>query len=158
MRRALLAVTAAAALFTGADEARADMRICNTTTSRVGVAVGYRDPQGWITEGWFNLKANACEAVLKGDLNFKYYYLYAIDYDRGGEWGGPSFMCSREREFSIRAFDNCLARGFDRTGFFEIDTGEQKNWTVQLTDANRQGGQPSGGQQSGGQPPGGQQR
>ena len=27
-----------------------------------------------------------------------------------------------------------LARGFDRTGFFEIDTGEQKNWTVQLTE------------------------
>jgi len=26
-------------------------------------------------------------------------------------------------------------RGFDRTGFFEVDTGkEAKNWTVQLTD------------------------
>ncbi|MCA3563692.1 MAG: DUF1036 domain-containing protein [Methylocystis sp.] len=123
-------------------EARADLRVCNMTASRVGVAVGYRDPQGWITEGWFNLKANSCEAVLKGDLTFKYYYIHAIDYDRGGEWGGRSFMCTREREFSVRGFDNCLARGFDRTGFFEIDTGEQKNWTVQLTEANRQGGQP----------------
>jgi len=26
-------------------------------------------------------------------------------------------------------------RGFDRTGFFEVDTGKDaKNWTVQLTD------------------------
>src|SRR5229473_2717080 len=28
--------------------------------------------------------------------------------------------------------------GFDRTGFFEVDTGEQRAWTVQLTDANEQ--------------------
>ena len=79
---------------------------------------------------------------MKGDLNFKYYYIHAVDYDRGGEWGGRSYMCTREREFTVRGFENCLARGFDRTGFFEIDTGEQKHWTVQLTDANRQGGTP----------------
>jgi uncharacterized membrane protein len=122
-------------------EAKADFRVCNMTSSRIGVSIGYRDAQGWLTEGWFNLKANACEAVLKGDLTFKYYYVHAVDYDRGGEWGGRSFMCTREREFSVRGFENCLARGFDRIGFFEIDTGEQKNWTIQLTDANRQGGQ-----------------
>lgn len=142
---------ACALLLASAAPAAADLRICNMTQSRVGVSVGYRDAQGWITEGWFNLKPNACEAVLKGDLNFKYYYLHAVDYDRGGEWGGRSFMCTREREFTVRGFENCLARGFDRTGFLEIDTGEQKHWTVQLTDANRQpGAQPAplqGGQQ-----------
>jgi uncharacterized membrane protein len=151
-------LTAIAALLFQMQPAQADLRICNTTANRVGVAVGYRDPQGWVTEGWFNLRANSCEAVLKGDLNFKYYYVYAVDYDRGGEWGGASFMCTREREFSVRGFDNCLARGFDRTGFFEIDTGEQKNWTVQLTEANRQGGPLPGGQPPNIQPPGGQPR
>ena len=133
-------LTFAGCLFPWA-EAKADFRVCNMTGSRIGVSIGYRDAQGWLTEGWFNLKANACEAVLKGDLTFKYYYVHAVDYDRGGEWGGRSFMCTREREFSVRGFENCLARGFDRIGFFEIDTGEQKNWTIQLTDANRQGGQ-----------------
>ncbi len=112
------------------------------TASRIGVAVGYRDQQGWLTEGWFNLRANACEAVLRGDLTFRYYYIYGVDYDRGGEWTGASFMCTREQEFTVRGFENCLARGFERTGFFEIDTGEQKNWTIQLTDAARQGGRP----------------
>jgi hypothetical protein len=47
-------------------------------------------------------------------------------------------MCSRDKEFTIRGADNCLARGFDRTGFFEVDTGEQRAWTVQLTDSNEQ--------------------
>jgi hypothetical protein len=51
-------------------------------------------------------------------------------------------MCSRDKEFTIKGTDNCLARGFDRTGFFEVDTGEQRAWTVQLTDANEQPPQP----------------
>ena len=34
------------------------------------------------------------------------------------------------------AIADCLARGFDRTGFFEVDTGEQRAWTVQLTESN----------------------
>ena len=65
-------------------------------------------------------------------------HIYALDYDRGGEWSGQAFMCSRDKEFTIRGADNCLARGFDRTGFFEVDTGEQRAWTVQLTESNEQ--------------------
>ena len=49
-------------------------------------------------------------------------------------------MCTREREFTIRGTEDCLARGFDRSGFFEVDTGEQKSWTIQLTETNRPGG------------------
>jgi hypothetical protein len=30
----------------------------------------------------------------------------------------------------------CLARGYERTGFFEIYTGEQRSWTVQLTESH----------------------
>jgi hypothetical protein len=47
-------------------------------------------------------------------------------------------MCSRDKEFTIKGTDNCLARGFDRTGFFEVDTGEQRAWTVQLTESGEQ--------------------
>jgi hypothetical protein len=47
-------------------------------------------------------------------------------------------MCSRDKEFTIKGTENCLARGYDRTGFFEVDTGEQRAWTVQLTEANEQ--------------------
>ena len=72
------------------------------TTSRVGIAVGYRDPQGWVTEGWWNLNARGCETLLKGQLAARYFYVYAVDYDRGGEWSGRSFMCTRDREFTIR--------------------------------------------------------
>lgn len=132
--RTTLAVTACLLPFLSGT-ALADFRLCNNTGSRVGVAIGYKDKDGWVTEGWWNISARSCETLLQGPLVARYYYIYAVDYDRGGEWSGQAFMCSREKEFTIRGTDNCLARGYDRTGFFEVDTGEQRSWTVQLTDS-----------------------
>jgi len=125
-------------LIAGATPAAADFRLCNNTASRVGVAVGYKDNDGWTTEGWWNLPGRGCETLLRGTLVARYYYIYAVDYDRGGEWAGKAYMCTRDKEFTVRGTDDCLARGFDRTGFFEVDTGEQQSWTVQLTDAAEQ--------------------
>ncbi len=117
---------------------KADFRLCNNTGSRVGVAIGYKDNEGWTTEGWWNVSSRSCETLLRGALVARYYYIYAVDYDRGGEWSGKAYMCSREKEFTIRGTENCLARGYDRTGFFEVDTSEQRSWTVQLTDTAEQ--------------------
>jgi uncharacterized membrane protein len=125
-----------AALWTS--PAAADFRLCNNTASRVGIALGYKDAEGWTTEGWWNVSSRSCETLLKGTLVARYYYIYALDYDRGGEWSGQAFMCSRDKEFTIKGTENCLARGFDRTGFFEVDTGDQRAWTVQLTESNEQ--------------------
>jgi uncharacterized membrane protein len=121
-----------------AGPAAADFRLCNNTSSRVGIAVGYKDAGGWTTEGWWNLPPRSCETILRGTLVARFYYIYAIDYDRGGEWSGQAFMCTRQKEFTIQGSENCLARGFDRTGFFEVDTGEQRAWTVQLTESAEQ--------------------
>ncbi len=121
------------------DPASADLRLCNKTESRVGIAIGYKDKADWITEGWWNLNANACETLVPGSLVSRYYYIYAVDYDQFGEWGGRAFMCTREKEFTIRGIEDCVARGFERTGFFEIDTGEQSSWTIQLTEPVQQG-------------------
>ena len=118
--------------------ALADFRLCNNTSSRVGIALGYKDADGWTTEGWWNVSSRSCETLLRGTLVARFYYIYALDYDRGGEWSGQAFMCSRDKEFTIKGTENCLARGFDRTGYFEVDTGEQRSWTVQLTEANEQ--------------------
>jgi uncharacterized membrane protein len=138
VRAGLLPALAFVVLCLWNDPAAADFRLCNNTSSRVGIALGYKDMDGWTTEGWWNVPSRSCETLLKGALLARFYYIYALDYDRGGEWSGQAFMCSRDKEFTIRGTENCLARGFDRTGFFEVDTGEQRAWTVQLTDANEQ--------------------
>jgi len=136
--RGLLPVLVLACLCLWSGSAAADFRLCNNTASRVGIALGYKDADGWTTEGWWNISSRSCETLLKGTLVARYYYIYALDYDRGGEWSGQAFMCSRDKEFTIKGTENCLARGFDRTGFFEVDTGDQRAWTVQLTESNEQ--------------------
>ncbi|MDB5655218.1 MAG: hypothetical protein JWQ94_2831 [Tardiphaga sp.] len=142
LRRCLLAgllpALALAWMCLWASPAAADFRLCNNTASRVGIALGYKDAEGWTTEGWWNVSSRACETLLRGTLVARFYYIYALDYDRGGEWSGQAFMCSRDKEFTIKGTENCLARGFDRTGFFEVDTGEQRAWTVQLTETSEQ--------------------
>ena len=127
---ARLAVTA---LLASAMQAAADFRLCNNTASRVGIAIGYKDKDGWTTEGWWNLASRSCETLLRGTLVARFYYVYAVDYDRGGEWWGQAFMCTRDKKFTVRGTEDCVARGYERTGFFEVDTGEQQSWTVQLT-------------------------
>jgi uncharacterized membrane protein len=114
--------------------ALADFRMCNNTANRVSVSLAYTDGQSWVSEGWWNLKPSDCDTLLRGTLAAQFYYVYAMD-ERGGEWKGKAFMCTSDREFKIDGRQDCFVRGYDRTGFFEVDTGKDaKNWTVQLTD------------------------
>ena len=114
--------------------AKADLRVCNATTGRVGLSIGYLDGPVWVTEGWFNLRPNRCETVIQGRLASRYFYVHAIDYDRGGVWTGPNILCTRDVEYSIRGPLDCYARGFERSGFIEVDTGQQADWTIELGD------------------------
>jgi uncharacterized membrane protein len=117
--------------------AHADFRMCNNTTTRISVALAYTDGQSWVSEGWWNLKSNTCDVLLRGALAAQFYYVYAMD-ERGGEWKGKAFMCTLDHEFRIDGRQDCFARGFDRSGFFEVDTGKDaRDWTVQLTDPAR---------------------
>lgn len=141
-RTAKFVAAAVVALLTIAavpDKAAADFQLCNKTGSHVGIAIGYKDHNGWTTEGWWNLAPNACEVLMNGPLVSRYYYIYAVDYDLGGEWAGKAFMCTQDKLFSIRGIGDCAGRGYELTGFFEIDTGNEKSWTVQLTEPNQQG-------------------
>ena len=134
----LLGVAFAGSAF-GSASALADLKLCNTTSSRIGVAIGYRDPSGWTTEGWWTLAAQTCETLYKGALSSRYWYVHAIDYDRGGEWAGQSFMCTVDKAFTIRGVQDCVQRGYKRTGFFEVDTQEANDWTIRLTDPSEGG-------------------
>lgn len=135
-RRCVAAAALLAAPFAlaGTGSALADFRVCNATQNLVGVSIGYRAEAGWITEGWWHVEGSTCKTLIEGPLQSRYYYLYAEDAERGGRWDGPINMCVAEREFKISGVADCFARGFQRAGFQEYDTGEQSSWMVQLTD------------------------
>ena len=73
------------------------------------------------------------------DLNSRFYYIYAEDADRGGQWRGDIFMCTSEREFRIVGVQDCFKRGHLKSGFFEIDTGNKSSWMVRLTESSQTG-------------------
>jgi uncharacterized membrane protein len=131
----LLAAGVAAGLVPlSATPASADFRVCNATQELVGVAIGYRARSGWITEGWWAIEGSTCKTLIEGPLESRYYYIYAEDGVRGGRWDGPISMCIAELQFKITGVNDCYARGFQKAGFREYDTGNQTNWMVQLVD------------------------
>jgi uncharacterized membrane protein len=132
--RAISFIGCAVALTINADAARADLKLCNGTSSRIGVAIGYEDKTGWSTEGWWNVPSQSCETILRGAPPSRYLYVHAIDYDRGGEWSGNSFMCTSDKSFRIPDTKDCEKRGHRRTGFMEVDTGGNRDWTVRFND------------------------
>ncbi len=114
--------------------AQADLRVCNKTSNQINIALGYRAERGWQSEGWWLAGANDCVIVFQGDLNARFYYLFAVDDIGGGAWDGAIYLCTRDEAFTIFGVEDCLARGYERTGFFEIDTQDQTDWTIELYD------------------------
>lgn len=136
--------------------AMADLRVCNETANPVSVALGYRAERGWQSEGWWVATPNQCAIVYQGPLNSRYFYIYAADDVGGGAWDGTVFMCTRDESFTIFGVEDCLARGYERTGFFEVDTQNKSDWTLQLTDQTATappGGTDSGSDTDAGPPP-----
>ena len=118
-----------------ATPAYADLRVCNESSNLVSVALGYRAERGWMSEGWWQAGPGDCRVLYQGDLERRFYYLFAVDDIGGGAWDGSVFMCTRDETFTIFGVEDCLARGYERTGFFEIDTQNRTDWTLQLTES-----------------------
>ena len=120
--------------------AKADLKLCNNTASKVGVAIAYKDKEGWASEGWWTAEPQKCQKLITGSLIARYYYIYAVDNEKGGSWGGKAQICIRDKIFTIRGIDNCTERGYQKQGFFEVDTGEESDWTISLSgDKSTQG-------------------
>jgi uncharacterized membrane protein len=116
--------------------AAAELQFCNSTTGLISIAVGYWSPNelDWVSEGWWNLAAQRCGTVVSGPLTQRYYYVYAIDVRAGVEWGDAYYLCTQTEAFQIAGPADCVDRGFRRTGFFQVDTGEERRlYIVYLT-------------------------
>lgn len=137
--------TAATAQEPAADDGEGSLRVCNQTGNPVSIALGYRADRGWQSEGWWVAQPSECKQVYSGKLDARYYYIYAADDIGGGSWDGANYMCTRDETFTIFGVEDCLARGYERTGFFEIDTQNRSNWMLQLTDGDVVNAEPAPG-------------
>lgn len=105
-----------------AGPAFAGLEICNGTDQRHSIAIGYKQGEGWASEGWWRIEPGACATPIKGDLTHRYYYFRATHADR--TFADENYMfCTDSAVFTISGDSDCAARGYARTGFRRIDTG-----------------------------------
>jgi uncharacterized membrane protein len=114
--------------------AQAALTVCNASARPVKVAIGRFDGADWTSQGWWTIAPRACAAVVATSLNARFYYLFASDGGSGSWDGTHGFCVSSAGKFEITGRGNCPARGFERKGFFEVDTGSAANYTQTLSD------------------------
>jgi uncharacterized membrane protein len=123
-------------LFTGVAAtvaAKADFTVCNKASVAATVALGAYDGKNWESRGWWTIPPRKCTTLVSGRLNARYYYLYGTD-GVSGNWNGGTYFCTlAEAKFEITGRGDCAARGYDRKGFFAVDTGNSPNWKQSLS-------------------------
>ena len=113
--------------------ARADFTVCNKAGVTASLALGQFNGTTWESRGWWTIPSRKCKTLISGRLNARYYYLYGTDSE-SGTWNGGTYFCTlAQPEFQITGRGNCAARGYDRKGFFAVDTGNSPNWKQSLS-------------------------
>ncbi|MEO0496785.1 MAG: DUF1036 domain-containing protein [Pseudomonadota bacterium] len=126
-------VTLAAVLGTvGTSSAHASLKACNETNVRASVAIGYREADEWVSEGWWVVPPGECKTVIGDDLVLKRYYWRATG--KGQNWSTSRFMfCASREVFTIIGDKNCQDRGYTSEAFNEIVLDEgQRGYTLSL--------------------------
>ncbi len=101
----------------------AGLEICNATDARHSVAIGYKGDEGWTSEGWWNIDPGDCVRPLKDDLRYQYYCFRATS--GGHEFQDENYVfCTQKTAFTIVGDEDCADRGYTRSKFRRIDTGE----------------------------------
>ena len=133
MRKVLLLATAMLLGSALLGPAFAAFQLCNKTALPVRAALGRFDGTQWTSEGWWTVKPKECQPLLTGPLQARYYYLYVSD-SGAGVWDGKFHFCvAPASRFKAESRADCAKRGFDRRGFFQVDTGHDPDWTQNLS-------------------------
>ena len=132
--RYILGALAGAWIAGYASPASAGFSVCNRTEHPASIAIGLFDGEEWGSEGWWRVEAGGCAELIAGPLPARSYYLYAVHEEVGGAWDGNRSFCVGTDMFRIRGRNECLARGFDRKRFFQVDTRDAADWTETLSD------------------------
>jgi uncharacterized membrane protein len=116
-----------------ATTAQAELQICNDTSSAQHVSIGYKGDTEWTSEGWWKIEPSKCATLVSGDLKKRYYY-YRAEVGGGEFTGEDYYFCTHAKEYTIEGDQDCVARGYEREKFSEIDTGKtSKDFTFNLS-------------------------
>jgi uncharacterized membrane protein len=124
--------------------AQAALLFCNHTQSPVEAAVGYREQEDWISEGWWQIQPGQCARVYGKPLVQRFYFYYAhvlAPPSKDGKapltWAGKYAFCVDTKAFRAEGDTDCESRGYQEKGFSEIDIGANKHdYTLTFLDGS----------------------
>ncbi len=134
IRNVSIPLFAAALLLALPHPALADLKFCNSTQSRVGVSIGYQDCRRLGDRGVVEHRVAGLRNALERCGAEPVYLRPRRGLRSRWGMGGTNFMCTGRQNVCHPGVQDCPKRGYKRTGFFEVDTGEAQEWTVRLTD------------------------
>ena len=126
--------------------ASAALSFCNRTKVAIEAALGYRaDTENktdeWISEGWWRIESGQCARVYNQPLALRFYFYYAHALSQASKdapptvWSGKYTLCTDIKAFRAEGADNCAPRGFQSTGFQELDLGPNvRDYTLDFKD------------------------
>ena len=145
LRTGAAGLALAAAMMIAASPAWAGFKVCNRSKEGISVAVGYNSKDyGWMSEGWWSVSPGDCTRLVSGDLDQRYYYIYAVG-DDGGLWAARKgeqdggFFCISKHKFTYRNSDymkhnviDCESGNETTKQFSEVDTENADDFTYNL--------------------------
>ncbi|MBI1211786.1 MAG: DUF1036 domain-containing protein [Alphaproteobacteria bacterium] len=110
------------------------LTFCNRTPDAVWAALAQETQGKKVSKGWWHLQPGQCEKVIRDRLSERFVYAFA---ERGGDaqdkpWSGAFNFCTRAQIFEIEGAEDCEGRGFRKTGFLQIDTGDRPGVTFEF--------------------------
>jgi uncharacterized membrane protein len=112
----------------------AGFSVHNTTAQKLMVAVGYYQHNGWYASGWYAVAPGQTSELIPGQLDQRYYYVYAYDLNNR-QWTGSYPFCTTSRRFyDLPQHPGCYAVGHEQKGFFQVDTKNQAVHVQTLAD------------------------
>lgn len=82
-------------------------------------------------EGWFDLAPANCEILWPGELQYRYYLIYAEAKASNRKWADDRSICVSNGKFKSTFIGIC-APNKNRRMFFQVDTGDNKSYTYDL--------------------------
>ena len=129
-------VLAIVVLLAAAAPADAGFSVCNKSAQPIIVSLGRFNGHYWSSQGWWSLAPSGCSELVSGRLKSRYYYLYATDGAFSSWEGSTEFCVGLIGNFTDVQRGNCAKRGLDRRKFFQVDTGNQIDWTQNISNQN----------------------
>lgn len=117
--------------------ARADYKLCNTTSYVLQGAIGVQSKAPATdahSQGWARILPGSCASVLTGPIGDANYFVFArsIDAHQGSTkyFSGNEHFCTLPKDFVITGRESCALRGYESNDFIRVDTRAGDDWTT----------------------------